>query len=139
MDDGGFIFGDAPRISGSAFLTFYGFDGTNTPVIGSQYLDQEHFSDLGQLYQSLQTSGINISSITIKPEGVREASFVNGGKLIFKDSQKPLDLALAVETINEKTSLLKRNATTTLEYIDMRLGSRIFYKLSGDNAVQVKK
>jgi cell division septal protein FtsQ len=135
LDEHGYIFSDAPTFSGDVYFVFYGGITSENPI-GTTLLSFENLKDITDFVSQLEQKGIPVSALSLRDDGVREAHFVKHGKVIFKDSQNPLDVAASLELLKIKTDLFSAQATGTIDYIDFRFGNKVYYKFIGDNPVQ---
>ena len=139
MDDGGFIFSQAST-STDAIRTPYVFTGalgTSTPSIGQRFLPGRLAGVLA-LLDRLGQAGWGAESVSVENERDFEirlsvmsgsekaggfavrASFGNDGEAIVKN----LELVLSSDVLRGKES--------ELEYVDLRFGNRVYYKLKGE-------
>jgi cell division septal protein FtsQ len=135
MDGSGYIFADGPQVSGNAYLTFYGLITDENPI-GKQYLSADQMKGFEYIKEALDKMNISLESFVAEDDDVRDIELTTGGKIIFKADQTPELVASSIKLLKEKTLLLNVSATTSLEYIDLRFGNKVYYKFIGDNAVQ---
>jgi hypothetical protein len=135
MDENGFIFSHAPQFSGNAYFIFYGGLSTDNPI-GMTFLSPAELKSFAQFKSDLDLHGITIVSLLVKDIGVREVYLLKQGKIIYKEHEDPLILAASIELLKRDTKLFNLHATSTLEYIDLRFGNKVYYKFIGDNPVQ---
>lgn len=135
VDDEGYVFSPAPTFSGNAFVILYGNVATTSPV-GQFYDSPEDFKSLLKIIGNLKEKSIVVDSVNSKENEVTELGLDSGGRIIFKETQDFDDLISEIGLIKNQTSILEASSTKHLDYLDMRFGNKIFYKLAGDNAVQ---
>jgi cell division septal protein FtsQ len=139
LDATGYIFSEAPVFSGNAFFAFYGQLSSEEPI-GSHYLETGLFNGIDKLIVWLGDQGIQSHALLAKGEGVYELYLNKAGKIIFKDMKKSGDfsqLQSTVQTIMQNTDILSKNSSTTIDYVDLRFGNKVYYKFVGDNSVQL--
>ncbi len=134
LDSNGYIFSQAPIFSGNAFFAFYGLFPDQTPV-GLTYLDSMTFRKLDQVLEFLESKKINAFAFEAEPTGVYNLYLEKGGKIIFKDDEDSTALISTIGLVIDKTSIFKANGTSTLEYVDLRFGNKLFYKYKGDSII----
>lgn len=139
IDDGGFIFSQAST-SAETLRTSYifiGALGTSTPSIGQRFLSGR-FAGVLALLDRLGQAGWNAESVAVQNEqdfevrlsaaSVSEktggftvrASFGNDGEAVVTN----LELVLSSDVLRSRES--------ELEYVDLRFGNRVYYKLKGE-------
>ena len=139
MDDGGFIFATASTSTDTIRTPyiFTGAAGTSTPPIGQRFL-AGRFVGVLALLDRLGQAGWSAESVSVENERDFEAkvspasgtekgfivrvSFGNDGETVVKN----LQLVLSSDVLRGKES--------ELEYVDLRFGNRVYYKLKGDAA-----
>ncbi len=137
MDSTGFVYAPAPNFSGNAFLVLSG-NITGDPI-GSYYLDQDRFSSLKGLVSEMALSGIKINSIDMTDPAQSKIVLTKGGSILFKADQDIGALTDSIMLVKDNTKVFDGKASSTLDYLDMRFGNKVFYKKIGDNPVQVDK
>lgn len=129
MDDGGFIFAEASTTQEHAGqYIFEGGIATSTDAIGQTFV-RAHLAGLIALLHLLGQAGFDPRGVSVEGEqdfsiplrdGFRiKASFGEEGTTLIKN----LQLVLVSDTLNGKKD--------QLEYIDLRFGNRVYYKLKG--------
>ena len=129
MDDNGVVFSKAPLFSGDAYFKFYGFLSTSTDPIGNTYLaSTTKFLDISRFVDRVKnTTNIKPVGLLVKGDGEYDLLLSQEGKVYFDDLQsfdKTADnLETLLKTIGTSTDL------TGIDYIDLRFGNKVFYKL----------
>lgn len=144
VDINGFVFSKAPQFDGSSYLKFYGNsldnEGTSTEEIKTSWqlvTDTEYTSILNFINKSKEI-GIEIDAVEISDAKTYRFQIKNNGLLLVNRKN---DLSQTLE--NVKAALLnnllwnvnkskKTKKLAQLEYIDMRFGSKVFYKFVGN-------
>ena len=125
VDEKGFIFGPAPTFSGTIFPKF--FDKRGQPsAIGKEMIPETEFQKLRSFKELLAKNDINVAKIILQDEAIYEVYSKEGWYILLNAKNEPNpsfnNLKLVLDTqIKEKR--LK------LEYIDLRFGKKVFYKL----------
>ncbi|MEQ1561491.1 MAG: hypothetical protein ABL899_02075 [Nitrospira sp.] len=130
IDQNSTIFAEAPFFSGDAYFKYYGFVSTTTPI-GMQYMaSSTEFAKITEFIDLIKKLSVRPQYLVAK--GNDEFSVVvSGGGEIYFDTKIPL------EKVAENLGALLRTpelSTTTnrelpVEYIDLRYGNKLFYKL----------
>jgi len=134
IDSTGFIFAKAPEFSGNVYKVFTGLIEED-PVNGAlskQYLSSEMIASLKMVYDALEILGVNVSKINVL--SLKETKLVSDNGVVFiVDITK-----ISNETIENIQSVLfsdefknKMPALNGIDYIDLRFGGKIFFKLKG--------
>lgn len=128
MDEGGFIFAEAPSATSSLYVFKGGFS-TSTDPIGKTFIKAQ-LPGLLALLQKLGQAGSDPRGATILEdqdflvplaEGFTlKASFGEDAGALARN----LELVLASDTLKGKGD--------RIEYIDLRFGNRVYYKLKGE-------
>ncbi len=135
VDEKGFIFGPAPLFSGTIFLKFFEERGHSTSTgvilndlagIGKEMISDAEFQKLRAFKDLLVKNDINVAKIILKDEGIYEVYSKEGWYILLNAKNEPNpsfnNLKLVLDTqIKEKRP--------KLEYIDLRFGKKVFYKL----------
>ena len=135
MDDKGYIFGEAPYFSGNVYLKFFG-----QADLGLNFFP-DIFSKLVSFDQSVEAMGIKTSSFLVKDDKTIELYLLSdtppplGPKIVLKtdsDFEKVtenLQTALSTEPLQTEF----KNKYSTLQYIYLQFGNKVYYKFSTQN------
>ncbi len=137
MDDNGYIFDSAPFFSGQIYFKFYGkTDMTGDSPKGSTFAPGL-FTKLIQLKDTLAGMNLKPVSLNFKDTGDIEMNLSPGTtagatnpKIVlskdedFQNIVENLDSALSTEPLLSNF----KNKYSTLEYIDLRYGNKVYYK-----------
>lgn len=125
MDENGFIFQAAPFFSGDIFLKF--FDQRKEPAdVGRNIMSGGEFIKLFSFYKKMKEKNFDVVSIDLKDGDIYEI-FLKDGWYIILNNQNELE-----ESFNNLELVLKetiKEKMPELEYIDLRFGNKVFYKL----------
>lgn len=125
VDDDGFIFKLAPDFSGPIFLKFFD-ERPAAPEIGKNMLLTDQFKNLIIFKNLLAGRDINIQKINLKEDGIFELYASEGWYLILSEKNEPTPSLNNLELILDGTI---KDQRPNLEYIDLRFGNKVFYKL----------
>lgn len=127
MDEKGLIFSDAPYFSGDAYFKYYGLVSTSTPI-GQQYIDQSMFEDLSGFITRAQSLSLYPIYLFATGDGQFTVGLANGG-YIYISTEEPI--SKSADNLQALLGTISATATTTLnfDYIDLRFGNKLFYKL----------
>lgn len=137
MDSSGYIFDEAPYFSGEIYFKIFGnsFNAqlNNNNPIGSSFL-KENFNNLISFKNSLEMMGIQSYSFVLDENGDGNmfiSKNLTGAKIIFKiNSDYPKIIGNLESIINtEPLASTIKNKLNTLNYIDLRFGNKVYYKL----------
>ena len=136
MDDGGYVFGEAPYFSGDVYLKFYGEEKKDSDTMLGSYYFPDVFQKLLSFRNAVKDIGIKTSSFYVRPDGVVELylssniPFPDKPKIVFKSDSdvdkitENLQTALSTEPL--QTNFNKK--FSSLVYIDLRYGNKVYYK-----------
>ena len=133
LDEQGLIFSESPQFSGNVYTRYYGRIHTisSGPLL-MQYMPQFEFEQVHTFISALAQFDIPIAHAYAYNDGDVELKTTSGSILFFTTRES------TGETLENLTSLLE-DATTvpnraefmsTVQYIDLRFGKKIFLKLS---------
>jgi hypothetical protein len=126
VDESGFLYRDAPEISGTILPTFYSFseESVRLKIKG---IEAEYLKFAVQVKKELRQAGIDLSGFILSDKsGPDLKAFTGEGWFIYFD---PTRSALAQTKILE--AILKdeiKDNRATLQYVDLRVEDRVYYK-----------
>ena len=132
VDEAGYIFEEAPYFSGEVYFKFYGLADIGT------YFLKENFKQLIYFKNTLVAMGLKPVSLYIEDNGdikVFLSAFnktpTTGPEIVLKISSDFKTVAENLETALGTEPLLSslKNKYSSLEYIDLRFGNKLFYKI----------
>ncbi len=125
IDERGFIFQQAPTFSGVIFPKF--FDERQQPAdIGKEMIPDAEFQKLLSFSELLLKKDINVIKIILKDDETYEVYLKEGWYILLNSKNEPNPTFNNLELILDATIKEKR---PQLEYIDLRFGNKVFYKL----------
>ena len=130
LDDSGYIFGEAPYFSGEVYFKFYG------PADIGTYFLEENFRQLIYFRDFLTAKGIKSISLSVLENKDAKISLTSANKslkepyIIFKINSDFQKIAENFETALDTEPLMSnfKNKYSSLEYIDLRFGDKVYYK-----------
>lgn len=133
LDESGFIFAPAPDFFGTTYLKFYG--GVEGDPVGKNFLAPEIFSQVNLFLGKLSELQVKPMEFAVSSDGNYEI-FISGGGRIIVNPEK--DLAVALENLKilltQSELSKKEDFPLALDYIDLRYGNKIYYKLKAESA-----
>lgn len=130
MDEDGVVYASAQDTSTEQYVTYGG------KVVGDtmpkQYLTQDMFHALAALVSALMQveSGNPVRQIVMDEHADVRAYFQNDFVLIFSSKDQPGDVFERL-TLARQAAPLVGKSLGELEYIDLRFGDKLYYKLKG--------
>jgi cell division septal protein FtsQ len=139
VDGQGYIFAESTSSTTSHMhAVLYGGDQFVGPEpIGKHIFTENLYKDILKMIDELEKEKLTIKEVHVFSRDEIVFSVANGGKIIFSD-RKPFTVSLE----NLKTSLKSSvfvgqksgsSSSSRFEYIDVRFGNKVFYKLNKNN------
>lgn len=133
LDQNSTIFSEAPYFSGDAYFKYYGSIGTTTPI-GNYYISSTtEFDEINSFIESVKNMSLHPVYLTTKDDEDYSLVISGGGEIYF-DLKKPLsEVAQNLESLLRTPALsTSTNTDLPIDYIDLRYGNKLFYKLKGE-------
>jgi len=127
MDEGGFIFAQTPSASSTGYI-FSGGVATGTGPIG-QFFASTHLPTLMALLTRLGQSGFTPQGATVESDSDFFVPLAQGFALKASFGESPDQLIKNLQLVLASDALLGKESQ--LEYVDLRFGDRVYYKLKG--------
>ena len=127
-DESGFVFEKAPYFSGAVFLKLIDqriTGKTAEDFIGSSFIEEMEFKKILKFAGLAAQIGDGIAEVILKKENIYEFYTQEGWKIVLNDKNEPQSAYLNLITALEFNIKDKR---TKLDYIDLRLGNKIYFK-----------
>jgi len=123
MDETGYVFAEAPYFSGNIYFKFFGLidDGP----LGSYYAES-NFKKLTEFREEIAKLALNPSAMYADSENFELRTSL-GIKIYLKEDFNSTKSAENLRLILGSDELKKRSAD--LDYIDLRYGNKVYYKL----------
>lgn len=130
MDRNSTIFAEAPQFSGDAYMKYYGPLGGET-VIGTEYMaSTTQFLELSEFVERIKNMSLRPQYVVAKEEGEFLLRIRGGGDIYFNNKEPFLKAGDNLEELLRTPALAKNSSgTLPIEYIDLRFGNKLFYKL----------
>jgi len=130
LDGRGVAYEPSPDFEGDVYTTYYGALAPGT--LPRQYLTENTFNSLAALVVALEDQQqVHIASVAVDEAGDARLSFINGFQVFFVLSNGGGDVferfGLALQA-----APFKDRPVTDFEYLDLRFGDRLYYKLKGE-------
>lgn len=132
LDKKGLIFAKAPYFSGPVFLKTYGpvvdvgsYKDTGTEYIGKRFLEKKEFDKIIILKESLNAIGMKAVKFEVLGEDTYQFAIEDGTKIILKKDDNVETVLDNLDSVLEFLSDRKK-----IDYIDLRFGNKVFYKLA---------
>ncbi len=147
VDSQGFVFSQAPQLNGSSYFKLYGAtpavqdasstedilpDG-NEPTPAWQFISEKEYADVQNFINDTKNLGLELSALELSDYGTYKFQIKNNGLLMANRNMPLSDTIgnLKAGLSNDIFWIKNKKNLSQLEYIDMRYGNKIFYKLSG--------
>jgi hypothetical protein len=136
LDEDSYVFDEAPYFSGEVYFKFYGLAGLNINNPLGFYFFKQNFKQLISFKDILVSIGLKPVALYITDDGdiqvflSRGDSLITGPKIIlkmdadFQNVAENLEAALTTEPLQSKF----KNKYSSLQYIDLRFGNKVYYK-----------
>jgi len=130
FDSKGFIFASSTELGSASpkMIKFWSKLPQGEPI-GQQFLSGERLGELFELTKNVSAFGFAITDFRDREDGAKEAVLSAGERLIFSDDT---DLKAAIanfQAIIGDQVLGVSNIFSKLDYIDLRFGNKVYYKL----------
>lgn len=130
MDETGFIYEQAPVPPPSIFVWFYGAIHQSKPI-GATFLSADTLVRFTKLEQALKTAGVPVRAILVIDDQDAELYLERGEKVIIAYADDPGDVSDRLVSVLDAAPLQKIDPRQ-LDYIDLRFGDKVYYKLKGN-------
>lgn len=131
-DSTGFIFSMAPTYSGNALPTFGGnIEAELELPIGARILSERDFDLYKEFMKNLSMLNITPSFIYIQDNNQYEIITDTGGRILFVGTSDALVLFENLKSIIEEQgdAMKRKEFLNNIDYIDLRYGNKVYYKL----------
>lgn len=127
------MFAKAPIFSGDAYFKYYGLvaSTTESSPIGQEFMaSTTEFADISNFVFKAKELKIKPLYIEAKDNGESFLLFVAGGGEIYFDTKEPLSVVgQNLEALLRTPVFASSTWNLPIEYIDLRYGNKLFYKL----------
>ena len=132
MDKNGYIFASSPNFSAKVYFSYYGpLSSTSDTPVGLHYLASEKFKSVDAFIKALEELGIVPMRIIAEDAGNFTVDLGGGAEILFNgDGNLENTLQNFYSIINSgKLPITDSAFIATVDYIDLRFGNKIYYKL----------
>lgn len=127
IDQNSTIFAEAPIFSGDAYFKYYG-PVQGDSLIGSEYIASTTvFGEINKFVESIKKLALHPQYVVAKGKDEFSLIIAGGGEILF-DTKRPLTTASENLEVLISTPPLSKGLNN-LDYIDLRYGNKLFYKL----------
>lgn len=127
LDADGYLYTKAPSFTGPVYVRFYGPLASGEPM-GQPFLTTERFRALMDFMRALEQGGLSPAELAVIDDTEYELYLADGTRVYFSGRQ-PLDRVLDNLLSVFSSEELKDLPPYALEYIDLRFGNKVYYKL----------
>ena len=127
LDENGFIYEQAPVYSGTAYVRFYG-PLQKGEIVGNAFLGKDEFRALLQFIEALKAESHIAEVVRIDEHRDVRVTCAGGYDILFTRDQKPEEILLRIQAA-EGSRVLEGKKLEDLQYLDLRFGNRLYYKL----------
>ena len=132
VDGSGLIFAPSPEVASTSpqFIKFYSALPKENPI-GQSYLSTStpaSFDRFLGFAKNLNTLGFTVSLFRERPDTDFEAQFSGGQSIIFARDADFASVFNNFQTIVSDPNFASANTFSTIDYIDLRYGNKVFYK-----------
>ena len=128
FDKNGFIFAPAPNFEGPVFVKYYGI--LSGDPIKQVFLGGETISKLGSFLEGLDNSlKLTATNVYLKDDYKEYDVFLSNGVGLYISGNVPFEDSLNNLALFLNSSSTKQIDISKFNYIDLRYGNKIYYKL----------
>lgn len=127
IDETGFIYAPAPDFTDDVYFRYYGPLVKSDPL-GQFYLPEEEYRRLSLFFASLEDYGVEARELAIRDNTDYEFYLEDDIQVLFarqQDLSRVLENLLAVVDSED----FKAQDRFSIDYIDLRFGNKVYYKL----------
>ncbi len=130
IDANSTIFAESPQFSGDAYFKYYGLVATDTPI-GTKYMaSSTDFADLSAFVSNAKRLQTKPEYLIAKGGGEFTLVVSGGGEIYFDNKESLAKVADNLEALLRTPQLAPTPySDLPIEYIDLRFGNKLFYKL----------
>lgn len=125
VDDSGYVFEESPFFSGGIFVKFIDQRNERNFSVNTNILPEEEFGNLINFSELLSREGIKVAGIILKNEGLYEFHTSEQWHILL--SQRS-DYKISFDNLKIALSGQIKEKRPELEYIDLRLQNKVFFK-----------
>jgi cell division septal protein FtsQ len=127
VDSTGVVFAEAPYFSGNVYFIYKGKLNQENPM-GAQIFTKQDFSIfVSFIKQAGSKLGLDIVGVELKDVGDFDLLLSSGTKILLNKNISYDDMYNNLDAVF-KSQQLSSSTLSTLDYIDMRFGNKVYYK-----------
>lgn len=126
LNEDGYVFVKEPLIYSGEFVTFRGF--IEGDYLRSVYISKDKFQSLEDFIKLVRRLDIHVVEVRSEDAHVFYLTTKSGAKLVIDGEDGVEDTFDNLKTVIERDAINKAQFQN-IEYIDLRFGNRVFYKL----------
>ncbi len=127
IDGDGLIYGKAPVFSGNVFLRFWGIHGGDPT--GLRLMPLSEYRELSFLLNTLPKFSLEPTDVVFDNQNADVTVHLKGrARLLFSRTQGLGDVLLNLDSVLSSEPLEGKDSLT-IDYIDLRFGNKIFYRV----------
>ncbi len=130
MDQNSTIFAPAPHFSGDAYFKYYGIVATTSPI-GTYYMSSStEFMSISKFIDTVKKIGVRPQYLLAKDNNEFLIMMFGGGEIYFDTREDLVKVAENLDSLLQTPELSPLDRSNLpVEYIDLRFGNKLFYKL----------
>lgn len=125
IDEDGFVFEESPFFSGTVMLKFFDQREGEEFSLNKQLIAPDQYKDLLEFSQRASREDLKISEIILKKDGIYELNTSEGWRIILNERN---NFNTSLENFNIALGNQIKEKRSNLEYLDLRLENKVFYK-----------
>lgn len=131
IDKNGFVFSQAPKFTGNVYVRYYGLVKPDDTFASRQFFPSAEFKKVANFISQVSDMGFHITDAVLYEDTDVELYDISGGKILINTRE---DFALTFENfqslLNDRISIPNvEDFIKKLEYLDLRFGKKLFFKL----------
>ena len=124
-DKAAYLFLEAPNSNLRLFPVFYG--NGDGKILGTQFMEEVNFKNAHAFYSFLEEQGLSVNHMS--PSGKDLMAVLDSGASIIFDPQEVDDAATNISALLSSPELTGEGFDIeVVEYVDLRYGSKVFWK-----------
>ncbi len=131
-DDEGFIYSRAPYFSGDVYFRYFGGDVDPDRPLRSHFAPIEMIGDIEELIYHLENIGLDAKGVHLREDDLKILLGNDSSIYLIRDGSFEDSFSRLLSLLRRSEYSFIENGEPAFSYIDLRFGSRIFYKLKED-------
>lgn len=140
IDNSSYVYAKAPDFTGNIFFKYFGqllneeWSSSTTPL-GETVMEQTEFDGITVFLETFKEIGYIPVSFTKNPNGDFSIRMESGVEILYSEGVRLSVILDNLQSVVESDSF-SEISQEQLEYIDLRFGSKVYYKLHGEEAIE---